>query len=229
MNSRLSLLLAGILFTLSSHAQVQFAFFAGPQATSARYKVDAIRQPTSYKYGYMGGVAVKAEFDNQLYFFPSVYYSLKGYKVTLNNPAFPPTEYAKNNNVSLHTLAIAPLFHYDFNKKAAHFFARFGPSVDFAISGREKFDTVSTTGQTASIDRPMVFSYTDYGRYTAQAILHFGYENGRGLMVFAFYERGFGSLNNADDGPKIFHRILGISAGWLFGRNPLVMDTRPLR
>ena len=36
--------------------------------------------------------AAKVVFDNQFFFYPSIYYSLKGYKVTLKDPAFPPTE-----------------------------------------------------------------------------------------------------------------------------------------
>lgn len=177
----------------------------------------------------MGGVAVKVEFDNQLYFYPAIYYSLKGYKVTLNNPAFPPSELAKSADITVHTIEAAPLFHIDFNKKISHFFVRFGPSVDYAFHGRESIDTVSVSGTRATVYRPMVFAFTEYGRFTAQANLHFGYETGKGLMLFAFYERGFGSMNNHDGGPKIFHRILGISAGWLFGHNPLVMDTRPTK
>ena len=229
MISRLFIIFCGIAVSLKSQAQVQFSFFAGPQITSARYKVNDIKQPSQFKFGYMGGVAAKVEFDNQLYFFPSVYYTLKGYKVTLNNPSFPPTEFAKNNNTTIPTIEVAPLFHYDFNKKPAHLFARFGPAVDYAFNGHEKFDTVSISGTRGSVDRKMVFSFGDYGRFSAQAIIHLGYETGKGLMVFAFYERGFGSMNNADDGPRIFHRIIGLSAGWLFGHNPLVIDTRVIR
>jgi hypothetical protein len=229
MNSRLFILFAIGLLSIKTNAQVQFAFFAGGQGTSALYKVNEMKQPTQYKPGCMGGVAAKVEFDNQLYFFPAIYYSLKGYKVTLNNPAFPPTEFAKNNDVTVHTIEVAPLLHFDFNKKPAHFFVRFGPSVDYAFNGTEKFDTVSVSGESASIKRPMVFAFTEYGRFTAQAHLHFGYETGKGLMVFAFYDRGFGSMNNHDGGPKIFHRILGLSVGWLFGRNPLVTNTSPIK
>jgi hypothetical protein len=227
MNSRLFIILVAVFLSLKSNSQVQFAFFAGGQATSARYKVKDIKQPSEFKFGCMGGVAAKVEFDNQLYFFPSIFYNLKGYKVTLNIPAFPPTEFAKNNNVTVHTVEIAPLFHFDFNRKPAHLFVRFGPSVDVAINGREKFDTVSLSGERASIERPLVFDFAEYGRFTAQANLHFGYETGKGLMAFAFYQRGFGSMNNADGGPKIFHRVVGISVGWLFGRNPLVQTPRP--
>ena len=201
---------------LISNAQVRMAAYAGPQATSARYMVDDKKQPTSWKFGAMAGISAKVPFDNQLYFFPSVYYSLKGYKVTLNDPAFPPTEFAKNNNTTLHTIAIAPLFQIDFNKNISHPFVRFGPSVDLALSGREKFDTVSRNGVTGPVDRPMLFSFGDYGRITAQMIVHLGYETESGLMVFAFYEHGIGSMNNADDGPRILHRIAGVSVGWLF-------------
>jgi hypothetical protein len=220
MNARFLIVLSFILISFNACAQVQFALFAGPQITSARYTVsiDKIKQPTEFKYGLMGGVAAKVQFDNQFYFFPAVYYSLKGYKVTLNNPAFPPTEYAKNNNTTIHTIEVAPLFHYDFNKKPSHFFARFGPSIDFAFKGREIFDTASVPGEHATVDRAMVFSFGDYSWCTAQAILHFGYETAKGLMFFAFYEHGFASMNNADGGPKIFHRVAGVSFGWLFGR-----------
>lgn len=229
MNSRFFILPLIFFLSIKGNAQVQFAFFAGAQATSAYYKVNGIQQPTQFKRGYMGGVAVKVEFDNQLYFFPSIYYNLKGYKVTLNNSAFPPGEFAVNNDVTVQTVEIAPLFQVDLNKKPSHLFFRFGASVDYAFSGREKFDTVSLPGVRASIDRSMVFDFTEYGRFTAQANLHFGYETGKGLMVFAFYQHGFGSMNNADGGPKIFHRIIGLSLGWLFGRNPLASDTRKIQ
>ncbi|MFL5809594.1 MAG: porin family protein [Flavisolibacter sp.] len=195
---------------------MRFAVYAGPQTTSASYKVEDEKQPTAWKYGAMAGVSVKVPFDNQLFFFPSIYYSLKGYKVTLNKPSFPPTEFAINNNTTLHTVEISPLFQIDITKKTSHPFVRFGPAVDFAFSGNEKFDTVSRTGVVGSVERPMVFSFGDYGRFTAQAIIHLGYETDNHLMVFAFYEHGFGSLNNADGGPRILHRIFGLSVGWLF-------------
>lgn len=216
------------IFSLKANAQVQFACYAGVQATSAHYLVSDTKQPNKYKPGTMAGVAAKVEFDNQLYFYPSVFYSLKGYKVTLNNPAFPPGEQAKSVDVTVHTIEAAPLLQYDFNKKAAHFFLRLGPSVDAIFRGWESVDTSHISGQRATVYRPMVFAFTDYGRFTAQANLHFGYETGKGLMFFAYYQYGIGSMNNHDDGPKIFHRILGVSLGWLFGKNPLVMDTKPI-
>lgn len=208
-----------ILISISvfSYAQpVQFAIFAGPQATSAHYTVNGIKQPTQYKYGAFAGVGLKVPFDNQLYFFPAVYYSLKGYKVTLNNPSFPPTEFAKNNNTTIHTIEVSPLFQIDFSKRPSHFALRFGPAVDFVFAAKEKFDTVSTTGARATIKRPMIFSFGDYGRITASVNLHFGYETERGVFMYAYYVYGLGSLNNADGGPHILHRIVGVSIGWYF-------------
>jgi hypothetical protein len=227
MNSKLLVFFTVILLSAKTNAQVQWAVFGGAQATSALYKVKDIKQPTQFKYGTMGGVAVKVEFDNQLYFFPSIFYTLKGYKVTLNDSAFPPSELATNNELWVHTVEVAPLLHFDFNKKTAHFFVRFGPSVDYGYYGNEIFDTLSRFGNGGHVYRRMKFDFTEYGHFTAQANLHFGYETGKGLMAFAFYQHGFGSMNNHDGGPKIFHRVLGVSVGWLFGQNPLVRNTKP--
>lgn len=214
------------LFSLFAQAQVQVALFAGPQATTAHYVVNDNTQPSQFKYGVMAGVGMKVPFDNQLYFFPSVYYSLKGYKVTLNDPAFPPTQFAKNNNTTIHTMEVAPLLQLDFSKTPSRFFIRFGPAVDFAFSGKERFDTVSTNGTSARVERDMVFSFGDYGRFSATANIHLGYESSRGFMIYGFYHHGIGSMNNADNGPRILHRIVGVSFGWLLGHNPMVLDTR---
>ena len=220
----LTMLLRGALFFLTLFfmaglkAQVQFAPFAGLQSTSANYKVRDNKQTTDRKLGFILGAGIKVPFENNLYFFPSVYYSLKGYKVTLKDPSFPPTELAINNNVTVHTLEISPLFHFDFSKKPSHLFIRFGPAVDFAFTGRERFDTLSPTGSVGRVVRPMVFSFGDYGRFTASGNLHLGYESGDGWMIFGFYAHGFGSMNNADGGPKILHRIMGLNFGWYMGR-----------
>lgn len=201
---------------MAAKAQVKIAAFAGAQATSAHYVINDASQPHDYKLGVMAGLGAKVPFDGNLFFFPAIYYSLKGYKVTFNSPSFPPTEVARNNNTTIHTIEIAPLFQVDFSKKPNHAFVRFGPSVDYAVSGTETFDTASTGGQSGAVKRPMVFSFGDYGRYTAAGNLHLGYETSKGFMVFAYYGLGIGSMNNADNGPRILHRIAGLSLGWYF-------------
>jgi hypothetical protein len=209
--------LTGLLLAISfsASAQVQMTVFGGPQITSARYSVGDTIQPTQYKTGFMFGAGAKVVFDKGFYFFPAIYYSMKGYKVTLHNPSFPPTELALDNNTTIHTIEIAPLFQIDLSSNTSHFFLRFGPSVDFAFLGREHFDTAMNA---PAINRNMKFDFTEYGHFTASANIHIGYESNNGIMVFAQYAYGIGNLNNADGGPRILNRVFGISVGWLFDK-----------
>jgi hypothetical protein len=196
--------------------QVKFAALAGPQFTGARYTINEKKQSTSYKAGLMAGIGLKVPFENRLYFFPSVYYSLKGYKVDFNTPSYPPTQLAVNNNTTIHTIEVAPLFQVDLSPNLSHPFIRFGASVDFALGGKESFDTLNASGIRGNVRHKMLFAYTDYGRYTASGLLHFGYESSKGWMLYASYTHGIGSLNNADYGPHILHRIIGITGGYYF-------------
>ncbi len=201
-----------LLFIIISNnviSQVRIGFFLGPQATSANYKVMDEEQPSEYKIGAQAGITAKIPVEYQLYFAPAVYYSLKGYKVTLNNPSFPPGEDAVTNNVSVHTIEIAPLFHFDLSKKASHPFIQFGPAIDIAIFGKEEI--VLKNGD--EVNRDMKFSFGDYGRFTSLAIGRLGYEMQNGFFIFGHFTYGLGSMNNADNGPKIRHRNFGVSIG----------------
>ena len=218
MFERLSFTLLFSFFVVYACAQARFVAFAGPQITSAKYTVRDVKQPVDYKTGFTAGGALKVVFDNHLYFFPSLSYSLKGYQVVLKDSAFPPSVHALNNNTTLHTIELCQMFHFDFTKKPSHFFARIGAAVDAAVKGTETFDSVDAVQGLVHVTRPMKFSFTEYGLFTASANLHFGYESGTGLSMWAFYNHGIGSLNNADKGPTILHRIFGISLGWTFGK-----------
>ena len=136
--------------------------------TTAKYKVEEEKQPTEFKPGQLGAT-IKIPFDNQLYFGPAMYYSMKGYKVTLNSIFFATCKLLINNETTIDTIEIAPLLHLDFSNQPSHFFVKFGPALDFAFSGTEKFDTI---GGTTPVERSMKFGFTEYGRVTAQAILH---------------------------------------------------------
>lgn len=205
-------LLLLLLLSVSLGAQAQkpeVHLFAGPQATGARYTIKNAKQEITPRFGAMGGIGLKVPFENRLTFFPAIYYSMKGYDVQLDRPAFPPSELALDNRTRIHTVEIAPLLQYDLLRGTSYPFIRLGPSVDYAISGRERFNTVR--GQT--IERPMVFSFGDYGYFTAAVNAHLGWQWSGGTSVFLHYSRGAGSLNNADGGPQIRHRVLGLSVG----------------
>jgi len=190
-------------------AQSQFGIFAGPQVTTSKYVIEGDKQKNSSKYGFMAGAGWKIPFENKLYFSPAAFYSLKGYKVDLSKPAFPPDKDAINNNTTLHTLELAFLLQYDFTSKPDHFFVKLGPSLDFQLVGKEKF----TLNNGSVVNRDMVFSFGDYGHYSANALVHFGYETKKGLVIAAQYTYGLASIDNADGGPGIFHRAYGLTIG----------------
>jgi len=190
-------------------AQVQLGVFGGPQVTSSKYTINGSKQPNTPKYGFQLGASLKVPFENKLYFSPAAFYSLKGYKVKFDQRSYPPDSLAIDNNTTIHTFELAALLQYDFKNQPGHFFIKFGPSVDFQISGKEKFHRSNRT----AVDQQMAFSFTKYGRYAASMLMQFGYETKDGLLLFAQYSHGIGNMNNADGGPGIWHRVLGISIG----------------
>ena len=198
-----------LLSSFSVNSQVQFGFFAGPQLTDVRYIIDGKRQESSIKLGVNAGLQMKVPFENRLSFAPSIMYNLRGYKVKFDGSAFPPDSSAIDNNTSFHTIELAFLLQHDFRLEPGHFFIRFGPSLDFVLFGNEKFNT-NTNG---FVDRKMTFSFIEYGRYLASAILQFGFETKNGLFIYGHYNYGLTSMNNADLGPGIGNRAGGISIG----------------
>jgi hypothetical protein len=211
-----------LLLTLSVNSQVEFGVFAGPQATSARYDIQGVKQKMDNKYGFQLGGIMKVPFESRLYFAPAIFYSMKGYKVTFSKYAFPPDPAAIDNDVVLHNVETAALLQYDFSDKPGHLFIRFGPSIETQLIGKEKFNKL--TGE--KISRNMKFSFADYGRFGANLLGHFGYETSSGFTIFAHYTFGVGSVSNTDGGPSIRHRAVGISIGKYFARKKIIIDTR---
>lgn len=215
----LSVCLSSVLF---SFGQIKYGIFAGPQKTTARYLVRDEKQETSYKNGLQGGVMMKVPFENQLYFSPAIYYSSKGYRVSLKQPTYPPGENAVGDDVRVHVIEIAPLLNIDLSTHENHLFVRFGPSIDVAISGKEHI--FQNDGK--EVTQSMKFANTAYGRFTSAANVQVGYEFKSGFFMHAHYAQGLGSMNNADLGPIIRHRLFGVSVGAFFWKNPNVIDTR---
>lgn len=203
------LIISCTLLVTATRAQVQFSFFAGPQVTSAAYTVKGIDQDTKMKYGFHAGISLKVPFEDKLYFAPAAFYSLKGYKVNFNAFAFPPSLMATDNNTTLHTFELAALLQYDFSAAPAHFFVKAGPALDFQLFGKEKFNMLPS----GSVERDMNFSYTEYGHFAASLEAHFGYEMASGITISLNYAHGVGSINNADGGPSIKHRVFGLTFG----------------
>jgi hypothetical protein len=202
------------LLNTCAHSQVQFSVFGGPQVTSASYAVSSVKQNTSSKTGFQLGAGMKVPFDTRLFFSPAAFYSMKGYKVKLTLPAYPPDISATDNNTLFHTFELGFLLQYDFNDNPSHWFIKLGPTLDFQLFGNEKFNT-SNNGL---VDRKLPFGYDKYGHFSANALLQLGYETKSGFFLFGQYSHGLGNVNNADKGPSIRHRSIGISVGKLFGK-----------
>jgi len=210
------------VIAVSTRAQNQLGIFAGPQATSAKYTIKGINQPTHTMYGFHVGGVFKVPFEGKIYFAPSAFYSLKGYKVAFNQRAYPPDTLATDNNTTIHSFELAALLQIDFGKKANHLFVRFGPSLDFQLTGKEKFNLKNGT----LVNRNMPFGFDKYGHYGANLLLQFGYETKNGISVNALYGHGIGSINNADYGPAIHHRAFGLSIGKYLNTRKTTIDTR---
>lgn len=213
---------SALLITLFSFSQNRLGLFAGPQATSSLYTVQDVKQKNNFKYSFHAGVCMKVPFEGNLFFAPEAYYSMKGYKVTFTRFVYPPGPEAKDNNTSIHTFELAALLQYDLGKNPGHCYIKGGPSLDFQLFGREKFNTAS-----APVSRKMKYSLDgDYGYFGANLLVKFGYETSGGMFISLNYTHGVGSLNNSDGGPRIFHRVAGLSIGTYLRHNKINIDTK---
>jgi hypothetical protein len=210
------LLSLGLFFGLSlaGKAQIDLFVFGGPQATSARYVIDGVKQDTKYKMGAFVGVGSKMRLEGIFSFAPAIFYSLKGYKVDYNRSSPFPEPTALNNNVTLHTIEVAPLLQFDLSPKANHLFIKVGPSIDINIAGKEKMDLNNNT----HVSRKMDFAFNSYSYIGASLIGQLGYEVSNQFNLSLQYALGVGSINNNENGPSIKHRSFGVSAGYFFKR-----------
>ena len=219
-------LLCGLVFFTYQSIEAQkprYGIFGGPQITSAKFKINGDELSKDYVAGLQLGLNMKVPFENNLYFSPALYYSHKGYKIRFNQPSLQPSLLAKETRTSIHTIELAPLLQYDFSKKPSHFFIRIGPAIDFAFFGWERY----TQHDGKKVSEQMKFSTEHYyGPFTAQGVLHFGYESANGITVFAQFAEGMGSMSNTDGGPTIKHRVAGLSLGWYFGKRQHHSDTK---
>jgi hypothetical protein len=190
--------------------QPEFQIFGGPHIAATDYSISSTKQPATSKIGFHLGAGYKIPFDGILFFSPSISYAMRGYKVEFNKPSYPPDLLATNNNTTFHEIDVNILLQFDLSKKPSHLFFKFGPSFNFILSGKEKFDL--STGE--SVNRAMKFSTTNsYGRYNASLTAHFGYETSGGLSISGNFLYGMISMNNEEQGPSIYNYMYGLTIG----------------
>ena len=215
-------LLLTAMALLTAHfvnCQILFAASAGPQTTGVHYIVDHKKQESSFNLGVNAGLQLKIPLESRLSFAPSIMYNLRGYKVKFDSPTDLPNPEALDNNTSFHTIELGFLLQHDFKMTPGHFFIRFGPSLDFALLGHEKYNT-QTNGL---VERAMPFSFADYGHYLASAIIHFGYEFKNKWYMYGHYNYSIITMSNVDNGDYIGNRAAGISIGYYFRKSKVVL------
>jgi len=207
---RIIIFFAAIFCCITVFSQVQFQIFAGAHIASTSYSIKSAEQPTDSKIGFHAGAGYKIPFEGILFFSPSIFYAMRGYKVQFNQPSFPPDLLATDNNTTFHEIDVNPLLQFDLSKKPNHLFLRFGPSFNFILWGNEKYNLA--TGE--PVDHAMNFSTTNgYGRYNASLLGQIGFEASKGFTVYAYYLRGMISMNNEEQGPSIYNSMYGITIG----------------
>lgn len=212
-----------LLLQTTINAQNQLGIYGGIQSNNVKYLIDATKQDTKMKVGFHLGANMKIPFESNLFFAPAVTYSYKGYDVTFNKYAVPPDANAANNSTTYHTVEFSPLLQVDLGKNSTHPFIRFGPSIDVLFAGKEKYDLRGG----GSISRKMNISMSGiYGMFGASLLGQFGVETKSGFSIFAHYNYGIASISNQDGGPRILHRIFGISVGKYLKKDKIVIDTR---
>jgi hypothetical protein len=220
---RIFILPVTLFCALACSSQVKLQAFAGPLTSSAFYTVKGCKQPTDYKLGFQLGAGCKIPFDNRLWFTPAISYKLLGYKVSFNQPSFPPDLLATDNNTSLNDVDVEVLLQFDFGKgqgrfdfgkSKGHFFLKAGPAFSFILTGKESYNL--QTGD--HVDRSMTFSVLNsYNRYNTAVVIQPGYETSNGFIISANYTQYLFSMNNEDQGPTIKNYMFGLTVGKLFG------------
>jgi hypothetical protein len=201
------------------NCQILFAASVGPQATGVHYVVDHKTQESSFKLGMNAGLQLKIPLEGRLSFAPSIMYNLRGYKVKFDSPTDLPNPEAIDNNTSFHTIELGFLLQHDFKMAPGHLFIRFGPSLDFALFGHEKYNTQAN----GLVERTMPFNFAAYGHYLASAIVHFGYEFKNKWYMYGHYNYSIGTMSNVDNGDYIGNRAVGISIGYYFRKSKVVL------
>jgi len=218
MSKRLSclpLLALTLLGATTTQAQkTQYGFLGTLKTGTTSYTVRGAAQKTSFVPGAGIGVLAKIPFEGPLYFTPSLSFSAKGFQVVLTDTASNPGIDVTRNNARLYVMELAPLLTLYLQQKGTQPFVQFGPVIDVAGFGTEQIRLNS--GQ--NLSRTMKFAPDAYGRITAGLMVRLGVETPKGVFLSAQYQHGLGSQNNADLGPDIRYRTIGLSFGKIFNR-----------
>lgn len=203
-----ALIIVLIFSALLSRSQISWMARAGYNYGNVKAEYLGINRSTSAKSGFNLGIGLKAFFDYNLYFTPQLGYSLKSYQVSYGADSS-----VRSSNTSIHYVEIPLLFQMYVNPDASNrFFFQYGPSLNFAISGKE-----TVTLQNGSTEKRSIrFGDVYYGRWEATLVAALGMEFSNKITATASFNLGLTNISNNDEGPKLKTRVIGLNLGYYF-------------
>ena len=202
---KFTFLTALICVSIVSSAQIHWAFKAGGQINTARYKTADTKFPTSSTAGFNAGVAAKIYFDDRVAFVSGIEYNAKGYRVvdSVGGP---------QKTFRLNYLDIPILLQIDLAKKRGEgLYCKIGPSIGIGLNGKQKYNDKDGV----AVNRPVILSVTGnhFGAFNAAMNAGLGYSFKNKFFAETAFSYGIGNIYNDPDGPNIKTRVVSLSIG----------------
>ncbi len=198
------------LFTLSSKAQIFYGADAGWNHIGAIAQTrEGTKIPVIAGNGFHAGIMLKVPFDKKLYFVPQLQYSSKKYGLQYQNLY---GDSVVQKSLNIHYIELPLLLQYDAREQRAHIFFQFGPSISFAISGRERISELDQS----IVSQKMVFDFYAYDHFEFNLIGRVGYQFGNNMVLSTGYALGLGSIVDDDNGPIVKPRTFTVNLGYWF-------------
>jgi Outer membrane protein beta-barrel domain len=194
-----------LCLSLCGNAQIHWALKAGPQISSAAYKINGEKIATNTITGFHAGLLAKIYFDDKIAFVTGLQYSARGYKVkTL------PGDTLKTYRLNYADIPVMVQFY--FSTRGHGLYARVGPSVGVGIYGKE----IYTRAGGLQVKNKAILSLTGnhFGMFDASFNAVLGYADTRKFFGEIGYAYGIGNINNDPAGPNIKSRVLSFSVGY---------------
>lgn len=195
MKNLLFILLLGCTSLL--HAQnASVGFTAGASFASYRIKAAGFNVGADTKIGLTGGILVDVPFSKNFSFQPAFNFVQKGTQYKYSDQGF-----SEESKTTVNCLEIPLNFLYNYNVSNGTFFVGAGPSVAFAISGKEKYKD-PTTSYEEDISFGNDPNNDDMKGFEVGANMLGGYRMSNGFLVSLGFNAGLSDLipGGSDEG-----------------------------
>ena len=202
-----------LLLILQHHVSAQVTFGVSAGIISANYaaKESGVRMSPSRKTGFTVGSFVNVPIAGSLYFQPGLNFVQKGYVFKDNSdPA-----YAEKNTNTVNCIEIPLNMVYRTNGNSNGFMFGVGPSLAFAVSGKDKYESAATKETTKlkignGID-------DDLRGFDLGGNIIAGVQLKSRIVFAANYNFGFSNLiPKGDSDTRLTSNYFGVRVGYVF-------------